>query len=43
MVEVELGRDIGSRGAGGGRPPGPSSILTLGEKFKGGSPIYRWL
>lgn len=43
VVEVELGRDIGSRVGGGGRPPCPSSILTLGEKVKGGSPIWhRW-
>lgn len=37
VVEAELGRDIGSRVAGGGAMnPAPSSIL-MGRKFKGGS------
>lgn len=37
VVEAELGRDIGSRVAGGGgMNPAPSSIL-MGRKFRGGS------
>lgn len=39
VVEVELGRDIGSRVGGGGRLLCPSSIFTPGEMVKGGSPI----
>lgn len=36
VVEAELGRDIGSRIAGGERPVAPSSIL-IARKVKGGS------
>lgn len=36
VVDAELGRDIGSRIAGGERPIAPSSILIAG-KVKGGS------